>query len=71
MTSNIGSPIIAKMTEQGQPEEQTRRAVLDVLRQEFLPEFLNRIDETILFHPLAMGELTKIVDIQLRRLEVR
>ncbi len=71
MTSNIGSPIIAKMTEQGQPEEQTRRAVLDVLRQEFLPEFLNRIDETILFHPLAMAELTKIVDIQLRRLEAQ
>ncbi|HWE40713.1 MAG TPA: ATP-dependent chaperone ClpB [Isosphaeraceae bacterium] len=69
MTSNLGSPVIARMTEQGQPEEQTRRAVLEVLKAEFLPEFLNRIDETIIFHPLTMAELTKIVEIQLRRLE--
>ena len=42
---------------------------MDVLRSvEFLPEFLNRIDETIIFHPLGMGELTRIVDIQLKRL---
>src|SRR5689334_12229293 len=69
MTSNLGSPVIARMTEQGQPEAQVRRAVLDVLKNEFLPEFLNRIDEVILFHPLKMEQLTKIVDIQLRRLE--
>ena len=39
-----------------------RQAVLDVLKVEFLPEFLNRIDETIIFHPLGMDELTKIVE---------
>lgn len=44
-------------------------AVREVLRREFLPEFLNRIDETVIFHPLGMSELTKIVDIQLRGLE--
>ncbi len=69
MTSTLGSPIIARMTEAREPEEAIRRAVQEVLKQEFLPEFLNRIDETILFHPLTMAELTKIVDIQLRRLE--
>ena len=44
---------------------------MDVLKAEFLPEFLNRIDETIIFHPLGMEELTKIVDIQLRRLQTQ
>jgi ATP-dependent Clp protease ATP-binding subunit ClpB len=45
--------------------------VLEVLKQEFLPEFLNRIDETILFHPLGRAELAQIVGIQLRRLEAQ
>ena len=44
---------------------------MEVLKAEFLPEFLNRIDETIIFHPLGMAELTKIVDIQLRRLQTQ
>jgi ATP-dependent Clp protease ATP-binding subunit ClpB len=46
-----------------------RREIQEVLRTEFLPEFLNRIDDTIIFHPLGKKELTKIVDIQLKRLE--
>jgi ATP-dependent Clp protease ATP-binding subunit ClpB len=48
-----------------------RREIQNVLRAAFLPEFLNRIDETIIFHPLGMEELTRIVDIQLRRLEAQ
>ena len=44
---------------------------METLKAEFLPEFLNRIDETIIFHPLGMAELTKIVDIQLRRLQTQ
>jgi ATP-dependent Clp protease ATP-binding subunit ClpB len=71
MTSNLGSPVIARMTEQGQPEEQIRRAVMLVLKDEFLPEFLNRIDEVILFHPLGREELGQIVEIQLRRLQTQ
>jgi ATP-dependent Clp protease ATP-binding subunit ClpB len=71
MTSNLGSPVIARMTAQNEPEENVRRAVLDVLKDAFLPEFLNRIDETILFHPLGRAELAKIVEIQLRRLEAQ
>ena len=61
MTSNLGSQQIAELAESGD-EERMRAAVMDVLKAEFLPEFLNRIDETIIFHPLGMEELTKIVD---------
>lgn len=68
MTSNIGSQAIAEAAESGD-EGRMRRRVLDVLKAEFLPEFLNRIDETIIFHPLAMEQLTKIVDFQLKRLD--
>jgi ATP-dependent Clp protease ATP-binding subunit ClpB len=68
MTSNLGSHEIARLAESGD-ESRIRRAVQDVLKREFLPEFLNRVDETIIFHPLTMKELTQIVDIQLRRLQ--
>ncbi len=67
MTSNLGSHIIAELAPLND-QERVRREVMNVLKAEFLPEFLNRIDETIIFHPLRMEELTKIVDIQLRRL---
>src|SRR5262249_18404703 len=67
-TSNLGSQIIAELAEAGD-EPRMRREIQNVLRAAFLPEFLNRIDETIIFHPLGMEELTRIVDIQLRRLE--
>jgi ATP-dependent Clp protease ATP-binding subunit ClpB len=68
MTSNLGSQVIAELAESGD-EPRMRREIQNVLRAAFLPEFLNRIDETIIFHPLGMEELTRIVDIQLRRLE--
>jgi ATP-dependent Clp protease ATP-binding subunit ClpB len=68
MTSNLGSHVIAELAPTGD-EARIRNAVQDVLRREFLPEFLNRIDETIIFHPLGRAELRKIVDIQMRRLE--
>ncbi len=68
MTSNLGSHQIAALAESGD-EARVRKAVNDVLKAEFLPEFLNRIDETIIFRPLGMAELVKIVDIQLRRLQ--
>ena len=68
MTSNLGSHAIAEMAST-HDEPEIRKAVHEVLKREFLPEFLNRIDETIVFHPLGMQQLTKIVDIQLRRLE--
>ena len=70
MTSNLVSHVIAEMAEEGD-EERMRLKVMNVLKNEFLPEFLNRIDETIIFHPLGLEELTKIVDIQLRRLQTQ
>ncbi len=70
MTSNLGSSQIAALAESGD-EARIRGAVLNVLKAEFLPEFLNRIDETIIFHPLSIGNLTQIVDIQLRGLDAQ
>jgi ATP-dependent Clp protease ATP-binding subunit ClpB len=70
MTSNLGSQAIAELAPSGD-ETRIRRAVLEVLKAEFLPEFLNRIDETIIFHPLGMAELTQIIEIQLRRLQAQ
>jgi len=68
MTSNIGSQAIQEITSAGGSEEEMREAVTESLRTRFLPEFLNRIDETIIFHPLDRDELRKIVDLQIRGL---
>ncbi|OJW19524.1 MAG: ATP-dependent chaperone ClpB [Planctomycetales bacterium 71-10] len=69
MTSNLGSHVIADLSAKGADESTMRHQVQEVLRREFLPEFLNRIDETIIFHPLGRKELGQIVGIQLKRLE--
>jgi ATP-dependent Clp protease ATP-binding subunit ClpB len=69
MTSNIGSQFIRDLA--GAPEEDMRRKVLEALNQHFRPEFLNRVDEIIIFHSLSMENLVKIVDIQLGHLEKR
>jgi ATP-dependent Clp protease ATP-binding subunit ClpB len=77
MTSNLGSPFIAERARQDATEldEGTRRLVVDALRAHFPPEFLNRVDDVIVFHPLGREHLRQIVDIQLkgltRRLEER
>jgi ATP-dependent Clp protease ATP-binding subunit ClpB len=69
MTSNLGSQIIQEMS--GRPFEEVRESVMAVLRDHFRPEFLNRVDEVIVFRPLTEDQLTAIVDIQLHRLEKR
>jgi len=69
MTSNLGSHVIQELSEQ--PFETVQTAVLDVLRDHFRPEFLNRVDEIIVFRPLSREQLTTIVDIQLDRLRRR
>ena len=69
MTSNIGSQAIQEITREGGSDEEVRGAVKEILREKFLPEFLNRIDETIVFHPLGRDQIGRIVDIQLRSLE--
>jgi ATP-dependent Clp protease ATP-binding subunit ClpB len=71
MTSNIGSAEIQKLTGQGAAEWEFEAAVKDLLKGQFRPEFLNRIDETIVFHPLGKDQLTRIVDVQLEHLRKR
>ena len=67
MTSNLGSEILAAQPE-GEDSEAVRDDVMAVVRAAFRPEFLNRLDEILLFHRLTRGQMGGIVDIQLRRL---
>jgi ATP-dependent Clp protease ATP-binding subunit ClpB len=73
MTSNVGSREILEFHGAFKAEEyeQMRSAVLVKLRHQFRPEFLNRIDEVIVFHALTRDHLKQIVEIQIRRLERR
>jgi ATP-dependent Clp protease ATP-binding subunit ClpB len=71
MTSNIGSPQILEAQQRGASHEQVRSVVMGELRQHFRPEFLNRVDELVVFHPLGTEHLIKIVEIQLERLRNR
>ena len=68
MTSNIGSQVIQEIGKEGGTEEEMREAVRDTLQTHFLPEFLNRIDEILIFHPLGRSQIRKIVDFQIERL---
>jgi ATP-dependent Clp protease ATP-binding subunit ClpB len=71
MTSNIGSSEIQKLASKEAPEWEVEAAVKNLLRDHFRPEFLNRIDETILFHSLSREQLGKIVQVQLENLRRR
>ena len=81
MTSNVGSEIISKMQDLGFTnkgskkseinEEEMNRRVLDSLREKFRPEFLNRFDEIIIFHPLGKKEIDKIIDLQIEQINRR
>jgi ATP-dependent Clp protease ATP-binding subunit ClpB len=68
MTSNIGSQLIQEISQQGGSEEEIRQAVTESLQARFLPEFLNRIDETIIFHPLDRQQIHQIVRLQIELL---
>jgi len=72
MTSNIGSPLLMEgLDSKGEITEKTRKAVMTELRRHFRPEFLNRIDEIVLFKPLTLDEIKKIVDLLLGQLRGR
>ena len=72
MTSNIGSPhLLDGIGEDGSLKEGARDAVMEELRRHFRPEFLNRVDETVLFLPLRRDQVTRIVDLQMDRLRKR
>lgn len=71
MTSNIGSQEILEAQEREENYEELQALVLNVVKRHFRPEFLNRIDETVVFHPLSTDEVGRIADIQLERLKTR
>ncbi len=69
MTSNVGSSAIAELA--GKDDEEMRRQVDDAMSKTFRPEFLNRIDDIVVFHPLGMAQIEKIVDLQLASVRER
>ena len=69
MTSNVGSQMIQRVADEGGDAQEMQKAVTDSLKSKFLPEFLNRIDETIVFEPLKREQIHKIVNLQLKHLE--
>ena len=72
MTSNVGSQYIHEYqsgVKSPQQEEEMRKKVEDELHRRFRPEFLNRIDDIIIFHALEMQHIKRIIDIQIRNLE--
>jgi ATP-dependent Clp protease ATP-binding subunit ClpB len=71
MTSNIGSAQIQELGSRGAEEWEVEAAVKEMLKQHFRPEFINRVDEVIVFHPLSRDQLTRIVDVQLDHLRKR
>lgn len=70
MTSNLGSDVLAAQTDGADPDE-VREDVMVVVRSAFRPEFLNRLDEMLLFHRLSQNQMGAIVDIQVSRLAAR
>ncbi len=67
MTSNLGGEVLVNQPE-GQDTDAVREQVMAIVRASFRPEFLNRVDEIILFHRLQKSEMSRIVDIQMQRL---
>jgi len=74
MTSNLGSHVIQELSGEGQGDKQyekMKKAVLEIVGQHFRPEFINRVDDIVVFHPLDRKQLRSIVDIQLGSLRKR
>jgi ATP-dependent Clp protease ATP-binding subunit ClpB len=71
MTSNVGSQYIMDVAGEESQYDEMRHRVMEAMRASFRPEFLNRIDEVIIFHPLQRHQLRQIVQLQVKRLEQR
>lgn len=71
MTSNLGSDVIQTLTEANASYEEMRDAVMEIVGGHFRPEFINRIDESVVFHPLQKEQIRGIADIQLQLLRDR
>ncbi|HME90382.1 MAG TPA: AAA family ATPase, partial [Myxococcaceae bacterium] len=70
MTSNIGSTVIQEaMASRQRLDDPTKQEVMEQLRQQFRPEFLNRVDEIVIFEPLRREDIGRIIDLQLKRLQ--
>ncbi|MGB4780567.1 ATP-dependent chaperone ClpB [Candidatus Methylomirabilis sp.] len=69
MTSNLGSQAIQELG--GRDDEEIRRRVMEAVKDHFRPEFLNRVDEMLIFHTLSLAQIKAIVEIQLKRVEKR
>ncbi|MBR3648318.1 MAG: AAA family ATPase [Paludibacteraceae bacterium] len=65
LTSNLGSGLIRENEEKGVPRDETKRQIFDLLKQTIRPEFLNRIDETIMFTPLSEEMIEQVVGLQI------
>lgn len=70
MTSNLGSQVIQDLAG-GENYEKMKQAVMEIVSQHFRPEFINRIDETVVFHPLSREHIRQIAGIQIRQLGAR
>src|SRR5258707_9005731 len=68
LTSNLGSEILASVSEEKEHSQETRDAVMEIVRGAFRPEFLNRLDEILLFHRLSRHQMARIVEIQVEGL---
>jgi ATP-dependent Clp protease ATP-binding subunit ClpB len=71
MTSNLGSHRIQQMTDEGADQAVIKIAVMAEVKTHFRPEFVNRIDEIVVFHPLGEAQIASIAKIQLKALEQR
>ncbi|MCL1897106.1 MAG: AAA family ATPase, partial [Clostridiales bacterium] len=72
MTSNIGSPfLIENIRDDGSIDEEIKDSVRDEMKMHFRPEFLNRVDDIVVFSPLTEGDVVKIIDIQLAEIAAR
>ncbi|TWT49088.1 Chaperonin protein ClpB [Rubripirellula amarantea] len=71
MTSNAGSQVIQQVTEEGGTLDDMHAAVQEALKARFLPEFLNRIDDIVIFHPLQQQQIRRIVQLQIEGLKKR
>ena len=72
MTSNLGSELLLEdMSDDGAVSDETKDAVTRLLRSHFRPEFINRLDETVLFRPLSESDMTEIVKLMIKKLEGR
>ncbi len=69
MTSNLGSQVIQELA--GRDDDKMKQLVMEAARAHFRPEFLNRVDEILIFHTLSLSQIKQIVEIQLKRLEKR